>query len=127
MITESPFPATSSGVNLPNSDQSRSAGGDPFADHQSSGPTPLQVAIARHRTGILTATVAGHFAHWQYLTRFRRINVQATANRAPLARLGLAWGLVYLGVLSTITVAQRKVSRNTDPVLLPVESTKIVS
>lgn len=114
-----------SSVNLPNSDQSRSAGGDPFADHQFSGPTPLQVAIARHRTGILTATVAGHFAHWQYLTRFRRINVQA--NRAPLARLGLAWGLVYLGVLSTITVAQRKVSRNTDPFLSPVESTKIVS
>jgi hypothetical protein len=116
-----------SSVNLSNSDQSRSAGGDTFADRQSSGPTPLQVAIAQHRTGILTATVAGHFAHWQYLTRFRRINVQATANRAPLARLGLAWGLVYLGVLSTITVAQRKVSRNIDPLLSPIESTEIVS
>lgn len=95
---------------------------DAFAEHQSSGPTPLQVAIAQHRTGILTATVAGHFAHWQYLTRFRRINVQATANRLPLAQLGLAWGLVYLGVLSTLTFSQRKVARGSDPFLLPPES-----
>ncbi|RGP71828.1 hypothetical protein FLONG3_6942 [Fusarium longipes] len=89
----------------------RSVGGDVLTEHESFGPTPLQVAIAQHRTGIVTATVAGHFAHWQYLTRFRRINVQATANRLPLARLGLVWGLVYLGVLSTITVAQRKRDR----------------
>ncbi|KAF4963865.1 hypothetical protein FSARC_8159 [Fusarium sarcochroum] len=122
MISKSPFAVATPSVNLSNSDQSRSAGGDAFAEHQSSGPTPLQVAIAQHRTGIVTATVAGHFAHWQYLTRFQRINVQATANRRPLARLGLAWGLVYIGVLSTLTLAQRKVARTSDPLLSPLES-----
>ncbi|KAG8666941.1 hypothetical protein FPOAC1_011763 [Fusarium poae] len=106
MISESPLIAAPSGVNLSNPDQSRSVGGDVLAEQESFGPTPLQVAIAQHRTGIVAATVAGHFAHWQYLTRSQRIDVQAAANRIPLARLGLAWGIVYLGVLSTITVAQ---------------------
>ncbi|KAM5341635.1 hypothetical protein ACJ41O_014666 [Fusarium nematophilum] len=107
MIFGSPFVGASSGVNLSASDQSRSASGDGFAEHRTAGPTPLQAAIAEHRTGIVTATVAGHFAHWQYLTRFRRIDVYASANRRPLVRAGLAWGLVYLGVLSTVTIAQR--------------------
>ncbi|KAF0636863.1 hypothetical protein FPSE5266_20319 [Fusarium pseudograminearum] len=122
MISESPLVAAPSGVNLSNPDQSRSVGGDVLAEHESFGPTPLQVAIAQHRTGIVTATVAGHFAHWQYLTRSQRINVQATANRLPLARLGLAWGIVYLGVLSTITVAQRKVARYSDTLFSPAKS-----
>ncbi|KAF4983822.1 hypothetical protein FZEAL_859 [Fusarium zealandicum] len=105
-------------VNLSVSDQGGSHSGDGFAEHRTAGPTPLQVAIAEHRTGLVTATVAGHFAHWQYLTRFRRINLHATANRRPLATAGLAWGLVYLGVLSTITFAQRSVSRRQDLLLL---------
>ncbi|CEI40132.1 hypothetical protein FVEN_g12415 [Fusarium venenatum] len=121
MISGNSLVAAPSGVNLSNPDQSRSVGGDVLAEHESFGPTPLQVAIAQHRTGIVTATVAGHFAHWQYLTRSQRINVQAAANRIPLARLGLAWGLVYLGVLSTITIAQRKVARSSDPLLSPLK------
>lgn len=114
---------TSSSVNLSASDQSRSAsGGDGFAEHRTAGPTPLQVAIAERRTGIVTATVAGHFAHWQYLTRYRRIDLHATANRRPLAILGLAWGVVYVGVLSTITIAQRNVSRRSDQLLRQAQS-----
>ncbi|KAF5018951.1 hypothetical protein F66182_9040 [Fusarium sp. NRRL 66182] len=109
MTAESPFVGSSPGVNIPDSDQSRSASGGALIEHQSSGPTPLQVTIAQHRTGIVSATVTAHFAHWQYLTRFRRINVQATANRRPLAFIGLAWGLVYLGMLSTVTLAERPV------------------
>ncbi|RMJ17265.1 hypothetical protein CDV36_003057 [Fusarium kuroshium] len=88
MLSESPFVVAPSGVNLSASDQSRSAsGGDSFAEHRTAGPTPLQVAIVERRTGIVTATVAGHFAHWQYLTRYRRIDLHAKANRRPLAIL----------------------------------------
>ncbi|KAI8670740.1 hypothetical protein NCS57_00546800 [Fusarium keratoplasticum] len=123
MLSESPFVVAPSGVNLSASDQSRSAsGGDGFAEHRTAGPTPLQVAIAERRTGIVTATVAGHFAHWQYLTRYRRIDLHATANRRPLAILGLAWGVVYVGVLSTITIAQRNVSRRSDQLLRQSQS-----
>ncbi|WAO87764.1 Hypothetical protein NCS54_00508300 [Fusarium falciforme] len=123
MLSESPFVVAPSGVNLSASDQSRSAsGGDGFAEHRTAGPTPLQVAIAERRIGIVTATVAGHFAHWQYLTRYRRIDLHATVNRRPLAILGLAWGVVYVGVLSTITIAQRNVSRRSDQLLRQSQS-----
>ncbi|KAF4466212.1 mitochondrial carrier [Fusarium albosuccineum] len=123
MISQSPFGVAPSSVNLSASDQSRSAiSGDAFAEHRTAGPTPLQVAIAEHRTGLVTATVAGHFAHWQYLTRFRRINLNATATRRPLAIAGLAWGFVYLGVLSTVTSAQRSVSRRSDLLLKGIEA-----
>lgn len=90
---------------------SRSASGDMIAEPRTAGPTPLQVAIVEHRTAIISGTVAGHFAHWQYLTRFRRINLYASANRPYLTAAGLGWGFVYLAVLSTITVSQRNVSK----------------
>lgn len=81
-------------------------------------PTPLQVKIAKHRTAIVSGTVAGHFAHWQYLVRFRHVNPYAAGNRHFLAAAGLGWGLVYLGILSTVTFAQRTIHRHDDHHLL---------
>lgn len=80
-------------------------------------PTPLQVKIAENRTAIVSGTVVGHFAHWQYLTRLRRIDPYAAGSRRFVAAAGLGWGIVYLGVLSTITLAQRKVHKHDDYLL----------
>ena len=93
---------------------SQSVSGDLFAETpaQTAGPTPLQLAIVEHRTAIVSGTVAGHFAHWHYLTRFRRIDLNASANRRFFAAAGLGWGFAYLAVLSTITIAQRAVYRH---------------
>ncbi|KAF7563718.1 hypothetical protein G7046_g369 [Stylonectria norvegica] len=88
---------------------SRSASGDGFAEPRTAGPTPpnsLQRALAGHRTAVVSGTVASHFAHWQYLTRYRQ------PAKRHFAAAGLGWGLVYLGVLSSITVAQRAVNRH---------------
>ena len=102
---------------------SRSTSGDVVAEPRTAaGPTPLQIAIAEHRTAIVSGTVAGHFAHWQYLTRFQHISLHAPANRRYIAAAGLGWGLIYLGVLSTITVAQRAVSRHADRLARPLDS-----
>jgi hypothetical protein len=92
---------------------SQSASGDIFAELpvRTAGPTPLQLAIVEHRTAIVSGTVAGHFAHWQYLTRFRHVDLYASANRRFFAAAGLGWGFAYLAVLSTITIAQREVSK----------------
>ncbi|KAH6886490.1 hypothetical protein B0T10DRAFT_563685 [Thelonectria olida] len=105
-------------------DESRSATGDPFAEHPTATvrpttPTPLQVALAENRTAVVTATVSSHFAYWHYLVRYRRMDFAATANRRYLATAGLAWGVVYLGVLSTITIAQRDIARHTDRLIRP--------
>lgn len=78
------------------------------------GPTPLQLSIAHYRTAILSGTIVGHFAHWKYLTRIRPATVYAPASRRYLAAAGLGWACVYLGVLSTITIAQRDVARYND-------------
>lgn len=104
------------------SDESRSTGGDLSTEHQTAGPTPLQVAIVEHRTAIVTATVAGHFGHWHYLTRVQRINPHASVSRPSFMRAGLGWGLVYVGVLSTITLAQRSVARHSGRKHLPSTS-----
>lgn len=96
------------------SDESQSVGGDLSAGQRTAGPTPLQVAIAEHRTAIVSATVAGHFGHWHYLTKFRRINPHASVHRPSFVRAGLGWGLVYISVLSTITLAQRSVARRSN-------------
>lgn len=114
----------SSSTSVSATDESRSASGDPFAEHPTATvgpttatPTPLQVALAENRTAIVTATVGSHFAYWQYLARYRRMDFAATANRRFLATAGLAWGAVYLSVLATITIAQRDIARHADRLL----------
>ncbi|KAI5460249.1 hypothetical protein BGZ63DRAFT_424769 [Mariannaea sp. PMI_226] len=117
------MPSYNPSTSISATDESRSANGDGFAEHPSANvsptttPTPLQIAIADKRAAIVTATVSSHFAYWQYLVRYRRMNLAANANRRFLATAGLAWGLVYLGVLTTITVAQRDIARHADRIL----------
>jgi hypothetical protein len=80
-------------------------------------PNPLQIFIADHRTTILATTVVGHLAHWNYLTRYRRLDPASKANRRQFGRLGLAWGLVYVSVLSAITISMRDVKATSDALL----------
>ncbi|KAK7416945.1 hypothetical protein QQX98_004856 [Neonectria punicea] len=112
-------PSGNSFASVSATDESRSALGDGFAEHRAVGPapTPLKLALAEHRTAVLTTAISGHFAHYQYLSRFRRIKLEAPRNRRTLVTVGLSWALVYIGVLSTITIAQRDVSRHADRLL----------
>lgn len=71
-------------------------------------PQQLPLLLADYRTPIIGGTVAGHVAHWRYLTRFRRLNPSAPSHRNVLRLYGAAWGCVYLGVLSALTIAERK-------------------
>jgi len=80
-------------------------------------PSTAQIFIAAHRAPILTATVVAHIAHWNYLTRFRRLDPASRAHRGQFARPGLAWAGVYIGVLATITLSMRAVKNSSDRIL----------
>lgn len=68
----------------------------------------LPLLLAEYRSSIVGGTVVGHVAHWRYLTRFRRLNPSAPKHRTAFRLYGAAWGCVYLGVLSALTIAERK-------------------
>ena len=68
----------------------------------------LPLLLSDYRSPIIGGTVAGHIAHWRYLTRFRRLNPSSPANKGTFRVYGAAWGCVYLGVLSVLTIAERK-------------------
>lgn len=77
----------------------------PAALHQ----TPqLPLLLADYRSSIVGATVVGHLAHWRYLTGFRRLNPSAPSHRNKFLVYGAAWACVYIGVLSGLTIAERK-------------------
>ncbi|KPM38543.1 hypothetical protein AK830_g8030 [Neonectria ditissima] len=80
-------PAGNSFASVSATDESRSASGDGFAEYRAVGPapTPLKLALAEHRTAVLTTAISGHFAHYQYLSRFRHIKLEAPGNRRTLA------------------------------------------
>lgn len=64
--------------------------------------------LADFRAPIVGGTLAGHVAHWRYLTRFRRLNPSAPSHKNVFRFYGAAWGCVYLGVLSVLTIAEGK-------------------
>lgn len=68
----------------------------------------LPLLLADYRSSIVGATVVGHLAHWRYLTGFRRLNPSAPSHRNRFLLYGAAWGCVYIGVLSGLTIAERK-------------------
>jgi len=76
----------------------------------SAAPTTpqLQLLLAEYRSSIVGGTVLGHFAHWRYLTHFRRLDPSVLGHKSIFRFYGAAWGCVYLGVLSALTYAERK-------------------
>lgn len=68
----------------------------------------LPLLLADYRSSIVGATVVGHLAHWRYLTGFRRLNPSAPSHRNQFLLYGAAWACVYIGVLSGLTIAERK-------------------
>jgi hypothetical protein len=72
---------------------------------------PYHFLLSEYRSQIIGGTLLSHFAHWRYLTRFRRLHPESITHRAAFRFHGVAWGLVYLGVLSTVTIAEQRVKR----------------
>ncbi|SPO05099.1 uncharacterized protein DNG_07784 [Cephalotrichum gorgonifer] len=64
-------------------------------------------------SSIIGGTVVGHYAHWRYLTRSLHRSPSSSLHSRSFRLYGVAWGFVYLGVLSALTLAQRRTTATT--------------
>lgn len=80
---------------------------------QPSQTSQLSHFSAAYRPYILGGTVVGHFAHWRYLTSFRRLDPSALTHQNVFRFYGAAWGCVYLGVISALAFVEREAAKRT--------------
>ncbi|TVY30928.1 Mitochondrial basic amino acids transporter [Lachnellula hyalina] len=86
-------------------------------------PTQIDFFFARYQTPILMGAFATQICHHQYIKRTEpsiassvKGAVRAT-NFPRTLRAGLGWGVVFLGLLTEITLAKQTIRDHTDPVL----------
>jgi hypothetical protein len=86
-------------------------------------PTETDLFFARYQTPILMGTFATQICHHQYIKRTEPSIASSvagtirTANFPRTLRAGLGWGLMFLGLLTEITLAKQAIRDFTDPVL----------
>jgi hypothetical protein len=85
-------------------------------------PTTLDRFFAKHQYPILMGTFATQVLHYQFIRRAELAvdsptgSVRASSFPRPL-RAGLAWGLVFVGLLTKITLSQKTVRDYSDPIV----------
>ncbi|KAG9237839.1 hypothetical protein BJ875DRAFT_492940 [Amylocarpus encephaloides] len=85
-------------------------------------PSRLDVFFTNNQTPILAGAFATQVCHHQYIKRSEpAIASTISSSRAaflprPL-KAGLAWGVVFVGLLTQITLAKQAVRDHKDPVL----------
>lgn len=84
--------------------------------------TSRELFFARYQTPILLSTFAVQVGHHQYIKRTEPLIASSAAgtirtNFPRTLRAGLGWGLVFLGLLTEITLAKQAVRDSTDPIL----------
>ncbi|TVY59681.1 hypothetical protein LSUE1_G009029 [Lachnellula suecica] len=86
-------------------------------------PSPIDLFFARYQTPILMSAFATQVCHHQYIKRTEpsiASSVSGTlraANFPRTLRAGLGWGVVFLGLLTEITLAKQAVIDYKDPIL----------
>ncbi|TVY34253.1 Solute carrier family 25 member [Lachnellula occidentalis] len=86
-------------------------------------PTETELFFARYQTPILMGAFATQICHHQYIKRAEPSIASSvkgaikTTNFPRMLRAGLGWGVVFLGLLTEITLAKKAIRDYTDPVL----------
>ncbi|TVY56938.1 hypothetical protein LCER1_G001798 [Lachnellula cervina] len=86
-------------------------------------PTQTDLFFARYQTPILMGAFATQICHHQYIKRAEPSIASSakgaigTINFPRTLRAGLGWGVVFLGLLTKITLAKQAIRDHTDPVL----------
>ncbi|CAG8954165.1 hypothetical protein HYFRA_00005784 [Hymenoscyphus fraxineus] len=82
-------------------------------------PSAFDLFCANNQTPILIGAFATQVAHHQYIKKttpaIASINTSFHIPR-PL-KAGLGWGVVFIGLLTQITIAKQAVRNHADPVL----------
>ncbi|CAG8972860.1 hypothetical protein HYALB_00001279 [Hymenoscyphus albidus] len=89
-------------------------------------PSAFDLFCANNQTSILIGAFATQVAHHQYIKKaapaIASINTSFHITR-PL-KAGLGWGVVFIGLLTQITIAKQAVRNHADPVLAHAQQRK---
>jgi hypothetical protein len=85
-------------------------------------PSSLDNFFARYQNPILMGTFAGQVAHHQYIRHsspaFETVSSSVKGPAIPRTlRAGLGWAVVFIGLLTKITLAKKTVRDYSDPVV----------
>jgi len=85
-------------------------------------PSPVDNFFARFQTPILISTFAAQVAHHQYIRHtspaFETLSGSVRAPAIPRTlRAGLGWAVVFVGLLTKITLAKQTVRDYSDPIV----------
>jgi hypothetical protein len=86
-------------------------------------PSPLDNFFARFQNPILGGTFAAQVAHYQYIRHTSpALETASSSVKAPALprtlRAGLGWAVVFVGLLTKITLAKKTVRDYSDPLLV---------
>jgi hypothetical protein len=85
-------------------------------------PSSLDNFFARYQNPILMGTFAGQVTHYQYIRHsspaFETVSSSVKGLAIPRTlRAGLGWAVVFIGLLTKITLAKKTVRDYSDPVV----------
>jgi hypothetical protein len=85
-------------------------------------PSSVDHFFAQYQNPILMGTFAGQVAHYQYIRHttptFETLSNSIKAPAIPRTlRAGLGWAVVFIGLLTKITLAKKTIRDYSDPVV----------